>query len=119
MRNTYLPPPEKSRSLSFDSHAFKSLSRQSSSISLRGGNENNLATLIPSSMPNPINSGFSMPHDYILCRICEEMMPSHELDAHSEICAITTDYAIKLQECYCKLHKLVNDVNKRKNEIMV
>ncbi|CAG8530046.1 8585_t:CDS:2 [Funneliformis caledonium] len=103
MRNTHLPKPpqpEKSRSLSFDSQAF-TLSRRSSSI-----------------VPNTINSGFSM-YDYILCRICEEMIPSHELDAHSEICVVTTDYAIKLQECDGRLRRLVSDVAKRKAEILV
>ncbi|RIA89386.1 hypothetical protein C1645_200299 [Glomus cerebriforme] len=122
MRNAHLPRPpqnEKSRSLSFDSHAY-TLSRKNSSMSLKGGNENNHtpATLIPNSVPNMTNSGFSIPHDYILCRICEEMMPSHELDAHSEICAITTDYAIKLQECDGRLRRLVGDVAKRKSEIL-
>jgi hypothetical protein len=125
VRNTHLPrppPPEKSRSLSIDSHAF-TLPRRSSSMSLKGGGENShnsSNTLIPSSVPNTmINSGFSMPHDYILCRICEEMIPSHELDVHSEICAITTDYAIKLQECDGRLRRLVGDVAKRKAEILV
>ncbi|CAG8482877.1 23179_t:CDS:10 [Rhizophagus irregularis] len=122
MRNAHLPRPplpEKSRSLSFDSHAFKTLSRQSSSISLKGGeNHHTPAPLVASSVPNTTNAGFSIPHDYILCRICEEMMPSHELDAHSEICAITTDYAIKLQECDGRLRRLLGDVAKRKNEIL-
>src|SRR5256885_180465 len=124
VRNTHLPrpppPPEKNtRSLSFDSHAF-TLPRRSSSMSLKGGGDNNhnsSNTLVPSSVPT--NSGFSMPHDYILCRICEEMIPSHELDVHSEICAITTDYAIKLQECDGRLRRLVGDVAKRKAEILV
>ncbi|CAI2165049.1 12774_t:CDS:10 [Funneliformis geosporum] len=121
MRNTHLPKPpqpEKSRSLSFDSQAF-TLTRRSSSMSLKGVMENNNNTniIVPSSVPNTMNSGFSM-YDYILCRICEEMIPSHELDAHSEICVITTDYAIKLQECDGRLRRLVSDVAKRKAEIL-
>jgi len=91
-------------------------------MSLKGGMENNINTtntIVPSSVPNTMtNSAFSM-YDYILCRICEEMIPSHELDVHSEICAITTDYAIKLQECDGRLHRLVGDVAKRKAEILV
>ncbi|CAG8568211.1 15635_t:CDS:10, partial [Acaulospora colombiana] len=39
-----------------------------------------------------------------------EMIPSHELDAHSVTCAITTEYAIKLQECDGRLRRLVSDV---------
>ena len=122
IRNTHLPkPPQPEKSLSFDSHAFV-LSRRSSSMSLKGGMENNNNTtnnIVPNSVPNTMtNSGFSM-YDYILCRICEEMIPSHELDVHSEICAITTDYAIKLQECDGRLRRLVGDVAKRKAEILV
>ncbi|RHZ82277.1 hypothetical protein Glove_110g77 [Diversispora epigaea] len=115
IRNIHLPrppQPEKSRSLSFDSHAF-SLSRRSSSMSLKGENNNTTNNNVNNTVPTP---GFPIPHDFILCRICEEMIPSHELDAHSETCAITTEYAIKLQECDGRLRKLVGDVEKKKTE---
>ncbi|CAG8441902.1 11862_t:CDS:10 [Diversispora eburnea] len=115
IRNIHLPrppQPEKSRSLSFDSHAF-SLSRQSSSMSLKGENNNTTNINFNNAVPT---SGFPIPHDFILCRICEEMIPSHELDAHSETCAITTEYAIKLEECDGRLRKLVGDVEKKKTE---
>lgn len=115
IRNIHLPRPpqqEKSRSLSFDSHSF-SLSRRSSSMSLKGENNNAIINNTGSAVSTP---GFPIPHDYILCRICEEMIPSHELDAHSETCAITTEYAIKLQECDGRLRRLVGDVEKKKSE---
>ncbi|KAG9290882.1 hypothetical protein G9A89_011032 [Geosiphon pyriformis] len=115
VRNTHLTrPPEKTRSLSFDSTAF-SLSRRSSALSLKdgkNGSSNNSSNITTSGI-------FTMPHDYILCRICEEMISSHELDAHSESCAITTEYAIQLQACDGRLRKLVGDVAKRKAEIMI
>ncbi|CAG8601869.1 18016_t:CDS:10, partial [Acaulospora morrowiae] len=115
IRNANLPraPQEKTRSPSYDSNAI-SLSRQSSSISLKGDNNynnfnyNNVAQNVGNnSVPTP---GFPFPHDYILCRICEEMIPSHELDAHSETCAITTEFAIKLQKCDVRLRRLVDDM---------
>ncbi|CAJ0870970.1 368_t:CDS:10 [Entrophospora sp. SA101] len=131
VRNTHLPRPqmpEKTRTLSFDSNAF-SLSRRSSFVSMRGDKD----TLHSTSLMNHsssviitnsnhggggITSGFSIPHDYILCRICEEMIHSHELDAHSRTCAITTEYAFKLQECDGRLRRLINDMTKKKSEIM-
>ncbi|CAG8541479.1 11750_t:CDS:10 [Ambispora leptoticha] len=142
VKNTHLTtrPFEKTRSLSFDSTAF-SLSRRSSALSLKdkdkGGvpasvgaldtrypnhpqhhtTTHSLSLSTTSNITNP--SMFTMPHDYFLCRICEEMIPSHELDVHSETCAITTEYAIQLQNCDGRLKKLVGDVAKRKAEIMV
>ncbi|CAG8789261.1 13938_t:CDS:2, partial [Dentiscutata erythropus] len=47
-----------------------------------------------------------------------EMIPSYEIVAHSETCAITTEYAIKLQECDGRLRRLIGDVTKKKAEIM-
>jgi len=100
-------PPEKVRSLSFDSSTF-SLSRKSSAVSLKDKDN-------PAAGSNSSTHGFS---DVILCRICEEMIPSYELEAHSETCRVTTEYAFKLHECDGKLGRLVQDVVKRKADIL-
>ncbi|CAG8437191.1 10667_t:CDS:10 [Ambispora gerdemannii] len=139
VRNNHLTrPAEKTRSLSVDASAF-SLSRRSSALSLKekGGIPASVGALDTRYLNNPLQNhtatnslslntasssvatpGMFMPHDYFLCRICEEMIPSHELDVHSETCAITTEYAIRLQNCDGRLKKLVGDVAKRKAEIM-
>ncbi|CAG8787457.1 14459_t:CDS:2, partial [Gigaspora rosea] len=113
IRNMGVPPllREKSRSLSIDSRAT-AISRRNSSLQLKGSNNligsHSLAT--PYLQPQ---------NDYILCRICEEMIPNYEMPAHSETCAITTEYVIKLKECDGRLNRLVGDVSKRKAELIV
>ncbi|RIB06890.1 hypothetical protein C2G38_477740 [Gigaspora rosea] len=112
IRNMGVPPllREKSRSLSIDSRAT-AISRRNSSLQLKGSNNligsHSLAT--PYLQPQ---------NDYILCRICEEMIPNYEMPAHSETCAITTEYVIKLKECDGRLNRLVGDVSKRKAELI-
>ncbi|RIB15848.1 hypothetical protein C2G38_1553810 [Gigaspora rosea] len=112
IRNVHLPRPppvESLRTLSFDSQSHTSHGRSNSMMSSKS-DVGGLSVTIPQNFP--------IPHDYILCRICEEMIPSYEIVAHSETCAITTEYAIKLQECDGRLRRLIGDVTKRKAEIM-
>ncbi|CAG8563126.1 13629_t:CDS:10 [Dentiscutata erythropus] len=111
IRNISVPPSprEKSRSLSIDSRST-AISRRNSSLQLRGDNN-----LIGS---HSLATPYQPQNDYILCRICEEMIPNYEMAAHSETCAITTEYAFKLKECDGRLSRLVGDVSKRKAELI-
>ncbi|CAG8691422.1 2821_t:CDS:2, partial [Cetraspora pellucida] len=115
IRNAHLPRPqplESQRSYSFDSHSHALSGRSNSLMSTKSDNN------FVSGHGLTITPNFPIPHDYILCRICEEMIPSYEIVAHSETCTITTEYAIKLQECDGRLRRLIGDVTKRKAEIM-
>ncbi|CAG8762858.1 6832_t:CDS:2, partial [Dentiscutata heterogama] len=112
IRNISVPPSprEKSRSLSIDSRST-AISRRNSSVQLKSDNN-----LIGS---HSVATPYLQPqNDYILCRICEEMIPNYEMTAHSETCAITTEYAFKLKECDGRLSRLVGDVSKRKAELI-
>ncbi|CAG8648061.1 24978_t:CDS:2, partial [Racocetra persica] len=112
IRNVNLPPSpyEQSRTLSIDSRST-AISHRNSSVQIKGDNN-----LIGShSLATPY---FQTPNDYMLCRICEEMIPSYEMAAHSETCAVTTEYAIKLKECDGRLSRLVGDVSKRKIDLI-
>ncbi|CAG8769557.1 15783_t:CDS:2, partial [Racocetra persica] len=115
IRNTHLPRPqplESQRSYSFDSQSRPLSGRSNSLMSTKSDNN------FVSGHSVTVTPNFPIPHDYILCRICEEMIPSYEIVAHSETCTITTEYAIKLQECDGRLRRLIGDVTKRKAEIM-
>ncbi|KAK9727887.1 hypothetical protein K7432_001456 [Basidiobolus ranarum] len=56
--------------------------------------------------------------EMILCRICEEEIPSYQLDQHSEHCAITQQFHIKQDEMNVCLQRLAGSVARRRQELM-
>jgi len=53
----------------------------------------------------------------LLCRICEELVPSELLEAHSRICAIETRNDIKAASCDEKITKYIKTLERKEIEI--
>ncbi|OZJ04243.1 hypothetical protein BZG36_04242 [Bifiguratus adelaidae] len=92
----------------------------SSNVSLRSASSDTANSLpkLPEQVGTASTGSQSPSPAMLLCRICEEMIPSLELQGHSETCAISQEYELKKRSCDGRLRKLVAAIEQRKAEIV-
>jgi vacuolar-type H+-ATPase subunit H len=57
------------------------------------------------------------PVGQVVCRICEELVESSGLEAHTKLCKISEDLELKIYNLDVRIRKVISHVIKRKNQL--